>query len=171
VVGSGGDAYVACADGKVWLIPAKGRPKVVGEVLDATGVTLTPDQSQLLVSSGTERYVYSFLIQPDGTLVHRQAYHEVYVPHGQTKSRAAGMATDTEGWLYVASPFGIQVLDQAGRVNGILSNPTDEATTQLAWSGSALYALTESGKVYARKMRATGVQPHAAPVKPPAPRL
>ena len=171
VVGNNGNAYVTSVDGRIYLIPRVGKPKVVGNVPDATGITLTPDQTQLLVSSGTERYVHSFMIQPDGTLANQQAYHEVYVAHGETKSRAGGMVTDTNGWLYVASPFGIQVLDQAGRVNGIIVNPTTEPTTQLAWSGNTIYALTADGKVYARKTKATGVQPFAEPLKPPAPRL
>ena len=171
VVGSESLVYVTSDDGKIYLIPRVGKPKVVGNVPDAMGITLTPDQTQLLVSSGTDRYVHSFMIQPDGTLANQQAYHEVYVAHGETKSRAGGMVTDTNGWLYVASPFGIQVLDQAGRVNGIIVNPTTEPTTQLAWSGNTLYALSESGKVYARKTKATGVQPFADPIKPPAPRL
>ena len=173
VVGKNGNAYVTSASGNVWLIPAdtKLKPKIVGNVPDASGVTLVPDQTLLMVSSATERYIHAFVIQPDGTLAHQQPYHEVYVNHGETKSNAGGMVTDTNCWLYVASPFGIQVLDQAGRVNGIIVNPSLEPTTQLAWSGSTLYALTKDGKVYARKTKATGVQPFADPIKPPAPRL
>ena len=173
VVGKNGNAYVTSAEGNIWLIPAdtKLKPKIVGTVPDASGITLVPDQTLLMVSSATERYINAFVIQPDGSLAHQQPYHEVYVNHGETKSNAGGMVTDTNGWLYVASPFGIQVLDQAGRVNGIIVNPTTEPTTQLAWSGSTLYALTKDGKVYARKTKATGVQPFADPLKPPAPRL
>lgn len=173
VVGKTGNAYVTSAEGNIWLIPAdkKQKPKIVGNVPDATGVTLVPDQTLLMVSSGTERYIHAFQIQPDGTLLHQQPYHEVYVNHGETKSNAGGMVTDTQGWLYVASPFGIQVLDQAGRVNGIIVNPSLEPTVQLAWSGSTLYALTKDGKVYQRKTKATGVQPFADPIKPPQPRL
>ena len=166
-----GTVWATTESGKIYRIPAKRKPMVVGNVPDAMGITLTPDQTQLLVSSGTERYVHSFMIQPDGTLASQQAYHEVYVAHGETKSRAGGMVTDANGWLYVASPFGIQVLDQAGRVNGIIVNPSLEPTVQLAWSGSTLYALTEGGKVYARKTKAVGVMPFAEPLKPPAPRL
>uniref|UniRef100_UPI00286BD7E0 alpha/beta hydrolase-fold protein n=1 Tax=Armatimonas sp. TaxID=1872638 RepID=UPI00286BD7E0 len=173
VVGKNGNAYVTSASGNIWLIPAdsKLKPKVVGNVPDASGVTLVPDQTLLMVSSATERFIHAFQIQPDGSLAHQQPYHEVYVNYGETKSNAGGMVTDTNGWLYVASPFGIQVLDQAGRVNGIIVNPSLEPTTQLAWSGSTLYALTKDGKVYARKTKATGVQPFADPLRPPAPRL
>ena len=171
VVGKSGNAYATSATGKIWLIPANGKPSIVGEVLDSTGITLVPDQTLLMVSSGTERYIHAFVIQPDGSLAHQQPYHEVYVAHGETKSQAGGMVTDANGWLYVASPYGIQVLDQAGRVNGIIVNPTLEATTQLAWSGGTLYALTADGKVYSRKTKATGVHPFADPIKPPSPRL
>ncbi|MCX6367109.1 MAG: alpha/beta hydrolase-fold protein [Armatimonadetes bacterium] len=173
VVGKNGNAYVTSANGSIWLIPAdsKLKPKIVGSVPDASGVTLVPDQTLLMVSSATERYIHAFQIQPDGSLAHQQPYHEVYVNYGETKSNAGGMVTDKNGWLYVASPFGIQVLDQAGRVNGIIVNPSLEPTTQLAWLGSTLYALTKDGKVYARKTKAIGVQPFADPIRPPAPRL
>ena len=171
VVGKNGNAYATSSTGKIWLIPAKGKSRIVGEVFDSTGITLVPDQTHLMVSSGTESYIHAFAIQPDGSLAHQQPYHEVYVAHGETKSHAGGMVTDANGWLYVASPFGIQVLDQAGRVNGIIVNPTLEPTTQLAWSGSTLYALTADGKIFSRKTKATGVQPFADPIKPPAPRL
>ncbi|WP_395088142.1 alpha/beta hydrolase-fold protein [Armatimonas sp.] len=173
VVGKNRNAYFTSSNGSIWLVPAdtKLKPKIVGNVPDASGITLVPDQTLLMVSSATERYIHAFVIQTDGSLAHQQPYHEVYVNHGETKSNAGGMVTDTNGWLYVASPFGIQVLDQAGRVNGIIVNPTTEPTTQLAWSGSTLYALTKDGKVYARKTKATGVQAFADPIKPPAPRL
>lgn len=171
VVGKNGNAYVTSADGKVWLIPAKGMPKVVAEgVEDPTGVTLVPDQTLLMVSSGTGRYVWSWQVQSDGTLAFAQPYHEINVIHGESKSQAGGMVTDTNGWLYLASPYGIQVLDQAGRVNSILVNPNLDASAQLTWSGSTLYCLS-GGRLFARKTKATGVQPWESPLKPPAPRL
>ena len=34
-----------------------------------------------------------------------------------------GMTVDSEGYLYVATRYGIQICDQAGRVNAIIAKP------------------------------------------------
>ncbi len=83
------------------------------------------------------------------------------------------MVTDTQGWLYVATPAGIQVCDQAGRVNGILSLPTRRLPTAMTWGGTnrdTLY-LACGGALYKRKLRVKGVLPFEEPIKPPSPRL
>lgn len=159
--------------GRVWFQPTKGKAKVVANFEDASGVTLTPDHSLLMVSSRTGRYVRSYQVQTDGTLGFEQDYHEVYTPWGQTKSLAGGMVCDTDGWLYLASPFAVQVLDQAGRVNGMLVNPPGGATVSVRFGGEGrkmLYALCADGSVWVRPMRVTGADP-LQPNKPPQPRL
>jgi gluconolactonase len=167
-------AYSTDEKGQVWFQPVKGRAKVVaGGIDDAAGIVLTPDQSLLLISSRTGRYVRSYQVQPDGGLTFGQDYHEVYTPWGQTKSQAGGMACDQEGWLYVASAFGVQVLDQAGRVNGILVNPPGGSSVSVRFGGEGrkmLYALCADGSVWVRPMRSTGADP-LQPSKPNPPRL
>jgi sugar lactone lactonase YvrE/predicted esterase len=165
--------------GKLWLL-ARDRAAKAGLTLldtgleDVSGVTLTPDQSLLLVvQSAPGKFGYSYGIGPDGRLHDRQEYFDLYVPYGQMASGAGGMVTDTQGWLYVPSVGGVQMLDQAGRVNGILVNPDRMPTTQLAFGGTnlgTLYAIAGS-KVYRRKTRAKGVLSLQEPIKPPAPRL
>jgi enterochelin esterase-like enzyme len=166
-------SYSVDERGGVWFQPTKGKSRLVAEVGDVGGVALTPDQSLLLVSSRTGRYVRSYQIQPDGTLALAQDYHEVYAPWGQNKTLAGGMACDRDGWLYVASAFGVQVLDQAGRVNGILTNPPGGASVAVRFGGEErkmLYVLCADGSAWVRPMRATGADPNQ-PSKPPAPRL
>jgi len=53
-----------------------------------------------------------------------------FLPSGNSgrilENRSLGMAFDTEGYLYVATNLGVQVCDQAGRVNAILNPPPGE---------------------------------------------
>jgi gluconolactonase len=49
------------------------------------------------------------------------------MPDTQTDAGADGMKVDTAGRLYVATRLGIQVADQAGRVNIILPLPSGQS--------------------------------------------
>jgi sugar lactone lactonase YvrE len=68
------------------------------------------------------------------------------------------MAFDTEGWLYVATATGIQVIDPPGRVVAILNKPQPGVLTNLVFGGpdrDILYA-TAGDKVFRRPMRRKG---------------
>jgi enterochelin esterase-like enzyme len=86
---------------------------------------LSPDQSLLFISPPprSAKAVMSFQIQPDGTIAHGQEYFDLHVRYGQDGTGCAGMAVDINGWLYIATDEGIQVCDQAGRVNAIIAPP------------------------------------------------
>lgn len=79
---------------------------------------------------------------------------------------------DRDGRLYVATRLGIQVCDQAGRVNCILPTPNGRVSN-LCFGGAkfdTLYA-TCGDKVYKRKMKSIGAPNWGAPLKPAAPKL
>lgn len=138
----------------------------------ATAIQLSADQSLLFVATPGQ-FIISYHVEPNGSVSARQPYFDLHLPYGEARSGATSMATDTEGRLYVATTVGIQLLDQPGRVNGIIAGPTREPVTAIAWGGSnldTLYAVA-GGKLYARKMKAKGVVSSAPPVKLPLPRL
>ncbi len=176
VAAHNGDLYVTEEKaGCVWLIKPNGKKTVVDRGLPgADGVTLTPDQTLLHVSTKAPgKYVYSYVVLPNGELGHKQAYFDIRLDYATAESYAAGMATDTQGRLYVTSNTGIQLLDQAGRVIGILENPAHTPTTALAFGGLSrdqLFTIA-GGKLYTRTVRAHGVTPFTAAIKPPGPRL
>lgn len=154
-----------------------GKGKVV--VLDTgiefpSGICLSPDQGLLYVSSVVSQFVYSFQIQSDGTLAHRQAYYHLHLSDDPRGSGGDGMCVDADGRLYVCSQVGIQFCDQAGRVNGILAKPEKgEWATDVCFGGrdfKELY-ITAADKVWKRKLRVKGVVPFEAPVMPAPPRL
>lgn len=159
---------------KVWLLNDKREKRVVDEGINSpNGLRLSPDQSLLYVADTRGQFVYSFQIQPDGLLAHKQRYYYLHLVDGSTQSGADGMTVDAQGRLYVTTEMGIQICDQAGRVNGIISKPQNKWLANAVFGGRGLDTLfvTCSDKVYKRKTKVTGVLSFRAPTQPPPPRL
>ncbi len=158
---------------KVWLIRPDGTKQVVDTgIRFANGVTLSPDQSLLYVADYRSHWVYSFVVQPDGTLAQKQKYYWLHAGDEVDDSRADGMKVDRDGRLWVATGMGIQICDQAGRVNAIIPTPNGRITN-LCFGGpkfDVVYA-TCVDRVYRRKFNAVGAHAWDAPHKPAAPRL
>jgi len=164
-------------DGKspsqIWFINPQGEKKVVDTGLKfSNGITLSPDQSLLYVSDSRSHWVYSYQAQPDGTLLHKQKYYHLHVPDNADDSGADGMRVDRNGRLYVATRMGIQVCDQAGRVNCIFPTPNGKVSN-ICFGGAnhdLLFAMC-GDKVYQRKVKVQGAHNFQPPLKPAAPRL
>jgi hypothetical protein len=175
VAAHNGNLYATevCAQGRVWLIRPSGEKLVVDSGLrSATGITLSPDQSQLYVADGGSHWVYSYQVRRNGTLVDKQRYFWLHTADWEDESHAGGMCCDQAGWLYVATDLGVQVCDQAGRVNAILPTPGGRVT-DVCFGGKkfdTLYA-TCAGMIYRRKLNATAANPWAPPILPPVPKL
>ena len=72
----------------------------------------------------------------------------------------------------MATRLGIQICDQAGRVNAIIPTPNGRITN-LCFGGEAsdvIYA-TCGDRVYRRRVRATGAHAWQPPLRPAPPRL
>lgn len=158
---------------KVWLIKADGTKQVVDTGLRyANGVALSPDQSLLYVADYRSHWIYSYVVQPDGTLAHKQRFYWLHEADTDDQSFADGLKADRDGRLFVATRLGIQVCDQAGRVNAIIPTPNGKITN-LCFGGEnfdMLYA-TCNEKVYKRKLSVRGANAWDVPIKPAAPRL
>jgi sugar lactone lactonase YvrE len=179
VVAHNGNVYVtepapaSSNQSKIWLVRPNGEKRVVDTGLRfANGVTLSPDQTLLYAADSRAHWVYSYQVQPDGSLQFKQRYYWLHVPDTGEESGADGMRVDRDGRLYVATSLGIQVCDQAGRVNAIIPTP-NRRVANLCFGGpnnDVLFA-TCGDRVYKRKLKVQGAQAWAAPVKPTAPRL
>lgn len=160
---------------RVWYVDPGLGHRVVDEGIERpNGIALSPDQTLLYVADSATRWVYSFQVQGDGSLAHKQKYFHLHVPDDSTGSGADGMTVDIEGRLYVATRMGLQICDQPGRVNAILPIPGGgRRISNVAFGGAGLDTLfvTCGDKVYSRKTRTRGVLPWRDPVKPPRPRL
>jgi len=179
-VASNGNIYVtnppvvgSTEPSKVWLIKPNGEKKVVDTGLNyANGVTLSPDQTLLYVDDSASHWVYSYQIRDDGTLAYKQRYYWLHESDAVDGSGADGMRVDRGGRLYVATRLGIQVCDQAGRVNAIIPTPNGRVSN-VTFGGESFDVLfaTCGDKVYKRKMKVKGAQAWDTPNKPAAPRL
>ncbi len=180
VVLHNGNVYVTDPDwdgtkrsSNVWLIKPDGTKTVVDTGLKfANGITASPDQSLLYVDDTKSHWVYSYQIQPDGTLKDKQRYFHLHVPDTADDSGADGMEVDSAGRLYVATRLGLQVCDQAGRVNCIIPTPNGKISN-LVFGGAdfdTLY-ISSAGGIYKRKVKAKAASSFAAPIKPAAPHL
>lgn len=173
-IGHQGEIYLTDAkDGKIYFIGKNGR-KVLADAgqPNASGLALTPDQTLLQVAS-PGKLLTCYQIQPGGTLGAKQEFFDIHIPYSMPSSGANGMTTDTLGWLYVATQSGIQMLDQAGRVNGIIANPERRAASAVVFGGANhdILTIVAEGKIFRRKTKAKGVLSSEPPIKPPGPRL
>jgi hypothetical protein len=131
---------------------------------DAAAMCLSPDQSQLYLLGSYASTISVAKVTPDG-LQHGQHFCTLDYP-------ASGLCVDTNGWLYAASEFGIQVCDQAGRVNFII--PTPKEAFDVCFGGKDLSELFIAcgDSIYKRPTKAKGVvSGQQAPIKPAAPKL
>ncbi|HEY6804959.1 MAG TPA: SMP-30/gluconolactonase/LRE family protein [Pyrinomonadaceae bacterium] len=180
VVANNGNMYVTAPPpdnengmSKIWLIKPNGEKTVVDTGLKyANGITLSPDQTLLYAADFRSHWVYSYVVKQDGTLQSKQRYYWIQVPDTGDQANSDGMRVDVDGRLYVATAMGIQVCDQAGRVQCILPTP-NKRVSNLAFGGEhfdVLYA-TCGDKIYKRKMKVKGAQAWDKPLKPAPPRL
>jgi sugar lactone lactonase YvrE len=158
---------------KVDYISPKGEKKVVDTgLVFSNGLCLSPDQSLLYVADSRTHWVYSYQIQPDGSLAHKQKYFHLHVPDTAEDSGADGIRTDRDGRVYVATRMGLQVCDQMGRVNCIIPTPNGKVSN-LCFGGpkfDTIYA-TCGDRVYSRAVKVSGAHGWQPPSKPGPPRL
>ncbi|HWG46880.1 MAG TPA: SMP-30/gluconolactonase/LRE family protein [Gemmataceae bacterium] len=158
---------------KVWYISPKGDKRVVDTGLKfSNGITVSPDQTLLYVADSRSHWVYSYQIQRDGSLTHKQRYYHLHVPDNADDSGADGLRVDRDGRLYVATRLGIQICDQAGRVNCIVPTPNGKVSN-FCFGGEKFDTLfaTCGDRVYKRKVKVTGCRAFETPHKPAPPRL
>ncbi len=162
---------------KVWYISPRGETRVVDDKGWAAGsfpngVALSPDQTLLYVADSRSHWVYSYQVQPDGSLLYKQKFFHLHAPDTADNSGADGMRVDRQGRLYVATNMGIQVCDQPGRVNAIIPTPNGRIAN-LCFGGpnfDVLYA-TCGDRVYRREVKVHGSNAYQAPTRPPTPHL
>jgi len=180
-----GDIYITETGKKqVTLIKAKTHEKIAADtgIAAPNGIVLSPDQGTLAVSEYGGEFVWTFRIEPNGTLSAKSPYmtmrkpidpagefkHQEPPPYKKSAS-GDGMTSDSMGRYYVTTALGVQVFDPTGRLCGVLPKPqADKPLTSCTFSGEKreyLY-VTNGDKIYRRRVQATGnVFDQAPPVK------
>ncbi len=143
---------------------------------EMASLVFSPDQSALYVSDKNDPAVFALNFDEKGFTRAGQRFYQLedgFAFTGVTSNHdSKRMCVDTNGWLYVATALGIQVCDQAGRVNFII--PTPQQPVDVCFGGKDLGELFIAcgDKIYKRPTKAHGiVSGQMAPIKPAPPKL
>ena len=173
VTGKGGVYFTDPRARRVWYVDPQRNKRVVDEGIERpNGIILWPDQGTLVVADTNSSSLWTFRIEKDGGLAHKQAYYTMRLTRDKApQSGADGMTTDRDGRLYVATHAGLQVFDTQGRISGVISRPQKAFLSNVVFAGKGLQTLyvTSSDKVYRRKTKVRGLlfSPHQAPPAKP----
>ena len=170
---NGGVYFTDIATHAIGYINPKGEMRVVYRGIEfPNGIALSPDESLLAVDDSRGRWVWSFQVEPDGSLIDGEPFYRLEAPDESSATGADGLTFDSLGYLYVTTKLGVQICDQPGRVVAILSKPQPGALSNISFGGRDMdYLYVTSGdKVYRRRLRRKGVRP-VHPITPPKPQL
>ncbi len=153
--------------------------RLQGELGPPARIALSPDQSMAVTVDQFTRYGWSFQIAAGGSLVNGEPFYRLETSDAISTPAWADMkgnpAEDTNGMVYFATPLGIQVAMQNGRIVEILNPPLPGGgpLTAITFAGNGdqnwLY-VAQDGKLFRRPVKVTGANAWTV-VKPPKPTL
>ena len=156
----------------IWQIKPDGTKRIIDQgLLEASGVAFAPNDSLFFAAERGSKWIYSYVVQPDGSLTDKQPFYWLHISDIQNDSGAEDLAVDTHGNLYVATRLGVQIADQNGRVRAILPLPTPCGPVRsLCFGGEHFDVLyvTDGVQVFRRKLKVPGNPTWAAPVAYPS---
>lgn len=160
VTKAGGVYVTAPANKQVVYIAPSGEKKVVAEGITTNGIALWADEGTLVTTEANEPILWTFRVQPDGSLTARDRYYSpLQVPARMDKPGSDGIALDQTGRLYVATHAGLQVFDPTGRHAGTIAKPQPAFLSNVCFGGpdrDTLY-VTTADKVFKRKVKSRGL--------------
>lgn len=154
----GGGLYVTTA-GEVWFLKDGKKSKVDSGLKLATGLAYRPDQWLLSVADGASKWVYSYQINPDGTLVNKERFFNLIVPDGEDDAGAGAVCYAKEGQMFVATRLGVQVCADDGPTQVVLPLPDRSRVSGVCLggaSGDTLFAFC-GGKIWKRKVKSHAI--------------
>ena len=148
--------------GKVWYINPRREKRIVAEGIKPNGIILSPDEGTLIVTDSQEPSLWTYRVEQDGSLTHRDRYYgPLRMVVGQAGTGSDGMTVDSQARLYVATRAGLQMFDPIGRMGGVIAQPVrDRPLSNVCFGGrdfNMLY-VTAGDKVFRRPTQATGVR-------------
>lgn len=161
VAGDGGIYFTDPPGGRVWYISPKREKRIVAEAVRPNGIILWSDQGTLVVTDGQEPVLWTFRIEPDGSLSCKDRYYgPLQVPPGADRPGSDGMTIDSAGRLYVTTRAGLQMFDPTGRLGGTILKPHPGPLANVCFGGPKLDTLyvTAGDKVFKRRVQATGLR-------------
>ena len=161
-----GDSYYSTQEGEIYFVKKGQKKGVKMNTLETSGkeIAIYPDGKLLIAQEKNSNWLISYLIAPDGSLQAGQQFYWLHNTDNHNHTEYGNMTFDTAGNLYVATPIGIQVCDQNGRVRAILPLPgKGRKVEEIAFVGNKIYAKC-GGKWYEREVAHTGWNSWEAPI-------
>jgi gluconolactonase len=154
--------FVDAGKKTIGLVDASGKVRVVyagGEIAAPSGLALSGDQAMLVVSDEQSRFSWSFQLAAGGGLQNGEPFYRLQATEAGWMSGVRGVAEDSTGLVYFATPMGIQVCEANGRMAEVLNSPEIGGVSSFAFAGAKLdwMIVTEGGKVFRRPVKVTGV--------------
>ena len=109
-----------------------------------------------MIADAADKFLWTFRIEKNGSLGPGDRYYSLYVRRGETRSEASEMVIDNKRRLYVGTKEGVQVFDPTGRLCGVLTKPSKEPVTAIAFGGEKgdLLFVACGKELFVRKMLA-----------------
>ena len=161
-----GDKYVSTTNGEIYLLKNGSKKAVKLETLPTSGaeIALYPNGKLLIASEKNSNWLISYLVLPDGSLQAGQQFYWLHNTDNHNHTPYGNITFDTLGNLYIATPIGIQVCDQNGRVRAILPLPGGGRNVEaIAFIGKKIYARC-GDKIFVRTFAHTGWNSWEAPI-------
>jgi gluconolactonase len=127
----GRGVFYVSPDGKV--------SRLVEEHPNPNGIILSTDEKKLYVVPSSASTVALFDVNAPGELGPLSPGASLRQPPGQKNSGGDGCTIDTEGWLYVTTGVGIQVISPEGQVAEVIEVP--EVPSNVTFGGPDLQTL------------------------------
>ena len=161
-----GDSYYSTQEGEIYFVKKGAKKGVKMNTLETSGkeIAIYPNGKLLIAQEKNSNWLISYLIALDGSLQAGQQFYWLHNTDNHNHTEYGNMTFDTAGNLYVATPIGIQVCDQNGRVRAILPLPgKGRKVEKIAFVGNKIYAKC-GGKWYEREVAHTGWNSWEAPI-------
>lgn len=149
LVHNSGRMFVADRNGAIYRIEGRQKVKVQEGEGQKVDIAVYPDWSILAQGKTGTNWARSFVCR-NGGLEFGQDFYYLHSDGGR-------MCFDTAGLLYVATPAGVQICDQNGRVRVIMSVPSGRVD-DVALSGKKIWIIS-GGKLFVRTILHEGYVP------------
>ena len=144
--------------GSVWFVKDGKKTRVDTGLKYATGLAYRPDGWLLSAADGRSKWVYSYQINGDGTLMNKERFFWLHVPDWEDDAGAESVCYAGEGQMLVATRWGIQICADDGPTQAILPTPDRARVVGVCLGGrdrDTLFAFC-GDKIWKRKVRIHG---------------
>jgi sugar lactone lactonase YvrE len=162
------------AQGKISVLGPNGARRDYREdrLREPSTLALSPDLVFLAVLDRSDVRGWSFQVTPEGEPRDGQPFYRVLPDETDPTQRAAAIAIDTTGDLYIPHASGITLVTQSGRTRETINAPEPGTVTSVAFGGPERdwLLVSQHGKLFRRRIQRQGAVAWR-PVKPPPPRV